>query len=59
MAHLPDAIPSSVCRSQIRRVKMKQEKQQRKLREIVLPSDFYSTVSIDDINEEILVFDGG
>ena len=59
VAHLPDAIPSSVRRSRIRRAKKKQEKQQRKLREIVLPSDFYSTVSIDDINEEIIVFDGG
>ena len=59
VAHLPDAIPSSVRRSRIRRAKKKQEKQQRKLLEIVLPSDFHPTVSILDINEEIIVFDGG
>ena len=55
VGHLPDAIPSSVRRSQIRHAKKKQEK----LLEIVLPSDFHPTVSILDINEEIIVFDGG
>jgi hypothetical protein len=59
VAHLPDAIPSSVRQSRIRCAKKKQEKQQRKLLEIVLPSDFHPTVSIVDINEEIIVFDGG
>ena len=59
VAHLPDAIPSSVRRSRIRCAKKKQEKLQRKLLEIVLPSNFHPTVSILDINEEIIVFDGG
>ena len=54
VVHLPDAIPSSVRQSRIRRAKKKQEKQQRKHLEIVLPSDFHPTVSILDINEEIL-----
>ncbi len=59
MGHLPDAIPSSVRRSQIRRVKKTQEKQQRKLLEIVVPSNVYPTVSTADINADIFVFDGG
>ena len=59
MAYSPDAIPSSVRRRRNRRAKKKQVKQQRLLREIVLPTNFNSTVSIDDINEEIIVFDGG
>jgi hypothetical protein len=59
VAHLPDAIPSSVRQSRIGCGKKKQEKQQRKLLEIVLPSHFYPTVSIVDINEDIILFDGG
>jgi hypothetical protein len=47
--HLPDAIPA----------RKKQEKQQRKLLEIVVPSDLYPTMSTADINADIIVFDGG
>ena len=59
VAYSPDAVRYSVRRRRIGRAKKKQEKQQRKLSEIVLPSDFSPTVSIDDINQEIIVFDGG
>lgn len=59
VAYSADAIPSSVRRRRIRRAKKKQEKQQRILHEIVLPTNFYPTVSIDDIKQQIIVFDGG
>ena len=60
VAHLPDGVPSSIRRSRIRRAKKKLHKQQRLLREIVPSLDILNpTVSIEDIDKEILVFDGG
>jgi hypothetical protein len=60
VAHLPDGVPSSIRRSRIRRGKKKLHKQQRLLRQIVPSLDILNpTVSVEDIDKEILVFDGG
>jgi hypothetical protein len=59
VAYSADAIPSSVRRRRNFRAKNKQQKQQRKLCTIVVPPEYYPTVSIEEIKRDIIVFDGG
>ena len=53
IAHLPDGVPSSICRSRICCAKKKLHKQQCLLRKIVPPLDILNpTVSIEDIDKK-------
>jgi hypothetical protein len=57
-AHLPDLVSGPVLDHRSRRAKKKLQKQQRQLLEVCPPVD-QIIFSIDDINNDIIVFDGG
>lgn len=57
-AHLPDLVSGPVCHRRSRRAKKKLRKQQHQLLEICPPVD-QIIFSMDDINSNIIVFDGG
>ena len=58
VAYLSDGLSSSVRRRRNRRAKNKLQKQHSLLREVIVPSDFVP-FSLSDIEDEVIVFDGG